>query len=66
MRLFVNGSQVAVGASPHAIIDGPAAFVVGSKSTGGGAWSGTIDEPAVYQGTVLTSAKVSSHYVAGG
>ena len=66
MRLYVNGSLRGASASGAALLDGTVPFTVGAKATGGVNWAGTIDEPAVYSGTVLSAADVQSHFAAGG
>ena len=64
MRLYVNGAQVDVETSANSLLDTTAIFTVGAKSSGGGNWAGTIDEPAVYT-TALSAATVLAHYRVG-
>ena len=66
MRLYVNGALKGAAASGAALLDGTVPFTMGAKATGGVNWAGTIDEAAVYSGTVLSPADVQSHYAAGG
>ena len=65
MRLFVNGALAGSDASTQALTNGPAAFAIGGRPTGGSPFLGTIDEPAVYDGVALTPAQVQAHYDAG-
>lgn len=62
LRMFVNGTLAASAPSSQAMLDTPAAFTVGAKSGGGGGFDGTIDEPSVYDGTVLTPTQIDNHY----
>ena len=64
MRLYVNGAQVDVETSANSLLNTTAAFTVGAKSSGGGNFAGTIDEPAVYT-TALSAATVLAHYRSG-
>ena len=63
-RMYVNGAQVDVEPSTGALLDNAAIFTVGAKSSGGGNFAGTIDEPAVYN-TALSAATVLAHYRSG-
>jgi len=61
--MYLNGAQVALGTSTRSLANGAALFT-GAKASGGGNWSGTIDEPAVYS-SALSAATVLAHYRSG-
>lgn len=65
MRLYVNGAQVATAPDGVALADTGVDVRIGAKAGGGaGAWSGTIDEPAIYNAALAPSV-ISSHYLTG-
>ena len=65
MRLYVNGAQVATAPDGVGLSDTAVGMRIGSKAGGGaGAWSGTIDEPAIYNAAIPPSV-ISSHYLTG-
>jgi len=64
MRLYINGVQVDASPSANSLLDSTAPFTIGAKSSGGGEFAGTMDEPAVYR-QALSSTMVMAHYQAG-
>jgi Concanavalin A-like lectin/glucanases superfamily len=64
MKLYVNGQEQASVASTHSQANTAFPFRIGAiGGTGGGKFSGLIDEVAVYN-TALTAAQVDQHYEA--
>jgi hypothetical protein len=63
-RLYVNGTQVASIALSGAASTTTAPLVIGSWDGTSEFFTGTIDEPAVYNG-ILSAAQVAAHYSAG-
>jgi hypothetical protein len=63
-RLYVNGTQVATAALTGSASVTTAPLVIGSWDGSSEFFSGTIDEPAVYN-AVLSAAQVAAHYRAG-
>ncbi|HZV74163.1 MAG TPA: LamG domain-containing protein, partial [Conexibacter sp.] len=63
-RLYVNGTQVASAPLSGSATITPRWLFVGSWDGSSEFFSGTIDEPAVYN-AVLSPARVSTHYRAG-
>ena len=59
LRLYVNGTLAVTTASTQQIVDNSAAMTLGRG------FSGTIDEVAVYSGTVLSGSQVNAHYARG-
>ena len=65
MRLYVNGAQVATSPDGVALKDTDAGLRIGAKAGGGtGDFTGTIDEPAIYNAAIPPSV-ISSHYLTG-
>jgi hypothetical protein len=65
LRMYINGTLIASSPSSQGMLDTSAAFTIGAKAGGGGGFDGTIDEPSVYDNTVLTPAQIDTHYRAG-
>ena len=65
LRLYVNGALAASAASSQALPDTTAPLTIGASSLGHSSFAGTIDEPAIYAGTVLTAAQVQEHFKIG-
>jgi hypothetical protein len=64
-RLYLNGTQVASRAQTGLADAGTWPLAIGSWTGFGEFFRGRIDEAAVY-GSVLSAARVSAHYTAGG
>ncbi len=67
-RLYVNGVQVATGAKTGSLTNYTPNFGVGigdDTALTDPTYAGTVDEVAIYAGTVLTAAQVLNHYNAG-
>jgi hypothetical protein len=64
LKLYVNGTSAASSRSSGAIT-APAGLSVGSRSDLGGAWSGVIDEAAVYD-RALAASEIDAHATAAG
>lgn len=64
LRLYVDGAQVASGASTAPTPSGTGTIVLGARADHILPWIGTIDEFAVY-GTALSATRVLKHYTQG-